>query len=248
MPRCLALCANRAKWAPKLAIDASREAIRKWGGDKNAITHIIFHSCTGFKAPGVELDVVDALNLTGIKRRLGINYMGCFGGFTGLNVAKSYALSSPNAVVLLVCVEICSCHMTLSENRSESLGNAVFSDGGAAVIIGAGRRGDWAIGSQETHTLGKESRSHMLWAPSNHAYNMFLDKSISTSLGMALFMNAKKYMRGEHPRPAPLTTIELDRTRDARRPAPPSFRFLERPSAHVHASPTLGSRLPSRLD
>eukprot|EP00963_Diacronema_lutheri_P013829 scaffold2843_cov465-Pavlova_lutheri.AAC.4 len=83
---------RQALWAtraPRLGIAAANKAVEQWGGDKQEITHLIFHSCTGFKAPGVELDILDALGLQNVRRRFGINYMGCFGAFTGLAAAKS---------------------------------------------------------------------------------------------------------------------------------------------------------------
>ncbi|CAB9501024.1 Chalcone synthase [Seminavis robusta] len=184
-----------AKWAPKMAIEASTKAIANWGGRKEDITHVIFHSCTGFKAPGVELDVVDALKLTGVRRRLGINYMGCFGGFTGMSVAKAFCEADPTATVLVVCAETCYAHISLSDNRSKSIGNCFFADGGAAAIIGAGRPGDWAITDQQTKTLGTETRELMTWRPSSFNYDMYLDKGIGLKFGMHLYWNMKSYLR-----------------------------------------------------
>ncbi len=64
------------EWAPELAVQAAKSAIAKWkGGSIDDITHVVFHSCTGFKAPGVELDLVDQLGLKNVRRRLGINFM-----------------------------------------------------------------------------------------------------------------------------------------------------------------------------
>ena len=184
--------AHWAKWAPKLATEAAEKALEKWGGSKDRITHVVVHSCTGFKAPGIELDLVDNLNLANVRRRLGINYMGCFGGFTGMAVAKSFAVSEPDAHVLLVCVEICTAHLTNNEERSKNLGNTIFSDGAAAAIIGPGDVGDWAIGNTMSWTLPKTSRSYMTWEPSNHAYYMHLDKKISEVFGVEFYFKMRK--------------------------------------------------------
>jgi predicted naringenin-chalcone synthase len=185
-----------AEWAPKMAIAAATQAIETWGGDKKEITHVVFHSCTGFKAPGVELDIVDALNLTGVRRRLGINYMGCFGGFTGMSVAKAFCEADPSALVLLVCSETCYAHIAFCNNRSKTIGNCFFADGAAAALIGPGRPGDWAISDQQTKTLGPETRGLMTWAPNDNCYDMYLDKSIGLKFGMHLYWNLKSYLRG----------------------------------------------------
>jgi predicted naringenin-chalcone synthase len=184
-----------AEWAPKMAIEATRMALDRWGGDKREITHVVFHSCTGFKAPGVELDIIDALGLTGVKRRLGINFMGCFGGFTGMSVAKSFVLSDPDSRVLLVCAELSGNCLTADTDRSKNLCNAIFGDGAAAVIVGPGRVGDWVIGEQVTRTLGKETRGFMKWSPTNYAYEMYLSKKIGWAFGSDMFFGLKKSFR-----------------------------------------------------
>lgn len=185
-----------AEWAPKMSIQAATRALEAWGGNKNTITHVVFHSCTGFKAPGVELDVIDALKLTGVTRRLGINYMGCFGGFTGMAVAKAFCEADPTSTVLVVCAECCYSHICFDNNRSKTIGNCFFADGASAVIIGAGRPGDWAISDQQTKTLGTDTRSLMTWEPSDSCYDMYLDKGIGMSFGMHLYWNLKSYLRG----------------------------------------------------
>mmetsp|Transcript_27380 Transcript_27380/g.89600 ORF Transcript_27380/g.89600 Transcript_27380/m.89600 type:complete len:455 (-) Transcript_27380:1001-2365(-) len=184
------------EWAPKLAVEAADKAVKAWGGDKRTITHVIFHSCTGFKAPGVELDIVDKLALTGVRRRLGINYMGCFGAFTGLSVAKSFVASEPGAVVLLVCTELCSLHVTMSESRSEMIGNCIFADGAAAAVVGAGKEGDWSLARAKTITLGQDTRDMMTWHSRTHAYRMWLDKSIGQSMAWSLFGSWKQMLLG----------------------------------------------------
>ena len=185
-----------AEWAPKMSIEAATKAIASWGGNKDDITHVVFHSCTGFKAPGVELDVIDALKLTNVRRRLGINYMGCFGGFTGMSVAKAFFEADPTSTILLVCAETCYSHICFSDNRSKTIGNCFFADGASAVVIGAGRPGDWAISDQQTKTLGTDTRCLMTWQPSNSAYDMYLDKGIGMSFGMHMYWNLKSYLRG----------------------------------------------------
>lgn len=183
------------EWAPKMAIEAATQAINEWGGNKSDITHVICHSCTGFKAPGIELDVIDTLKLTNVRRRLGINYMGCFGAFTGMSVAKAFCEADPEATVLLVCTETCFPHIAFDENRSKCIGNCFFADGAGAMIVGAGKPGDWAISDQQTKTLGIETRQLMTWQPNDHCYDMFLDKSIGLKFGMHLYWNLKSYLR-----------------------------------------------------
>jgi len=70
----------------------------------------LFHSCTGFKAPGIELDIIEQLELPNVKRKFGVNFMGCFGGFTILQTAKYICEAEPGSHVLCVCCELCTLH------------------------------------------------------------------------------------------------------------------------------------------
>lgn len=183
------------KYAKATAIEAARKAIDNWGGDKQKITHVVFHSCTGFKAPGIELDVIDALSLTGVKRRLGINFMGCFGGFTGISVAKSFCTSDPGGITLVVCAESCTAHLSNATDKSELLGSVIFADGAAACIVGPGQYGDWAIGNTLTKTLGKGTRDMMTWFPSDKNYRMYLSKEIGNQFGVGLLVTLRSVIK-----------------------------------------------------
>ena len=80
--------------APKLAEAACQKSLQQWGGDRKEITHIISVSCTGMIAPGIEFLLIDRLGLSANVDRLGINFMGCFGAFKGLSIAKALAQQS----------------------------------------------------------------------------------------------------------------------------------------------------------
>ena len=75
-------------------------------------------------------------------------YMGCFGAIRGLSVAKAIARESPTHRVLLVCTELCSLHFQADHAIDTFIGNALFSDGAAGVIVGnpaAGESPSWEI-------------------------------------------------------------------------------------------------------
>ena len=77
------------RFAPALAERAGRAALAKWRhGSASDITHVIVHSCTGFSAPGLDFHLITSLGLRSGTRKIGVNFMGCFGGFTTMFVAK----------------------------------------------------------------------------------------------------------------------------------------------------------------
>lgn len=167
--------------APKLALSAAKDAIAMWGGHATDITHIISISCTGMMAPGIEFILQNALGLKDDVQRLGINFMGCFGAFKGLAIANSLAKENPNNRILVVCTELCTLHFQVSIRPEVLIGNALFADGAAAVIVGSQIREKeislWSIKKSSSYAL-KNSQDKMTWTASNHGYVMTLDREV----------------------------------------------------------------------
>lgn len=124
------------------ALKVSMEAIRKClnriaSFDVKTITHLIVVSCTGMYAPGLDIDLVKALNLSTHTQRLGINFMGCYAAFNALKQADIICHSDSTAKVLVVCTELCSIHFQKQNTEDNLLANALFADGSAAVLVEA---------------------------------------------------------------------------------------------------------------
>jgi len=133
--------ARAALWeehAPKLAVAAARQALAQWpGGTAADVTHVVVHSCTGFSAPGLDYELIAALGLRSDTRKLGVNFMGCFGFFTAAYVARQIVAADDTgaAVVLVVCAETSSVHLSATPTPELIVGNALFADGAAAAVI-----------------------------------------------------------------------------------------------------------------
>ncbi len=104
---------------------------------KSAITHLITVSCTGMYAPGIDIEIIQHLNLAPSIQRTSINFMGCYGAFNGMKVADSICRADPHATVLVVCVELCSIHIQKDFTLDNIISNAIFADGAGAMIIQA---------------------------------------------------------------------------------------------------------------
>ena len=101
------------------------------------ITHLITFSCTGMYAPGLDIQLVELLNLNRNVERTCINFMGCYAGINALKVAYHIVRSSPEAIVLLVGVELCTLHYQNNDHQDQVIANALFADGAAACIVSA---------------------------------------------------------------------------------------------------------------
>jgi predicted naringenin-chalcone synthase len=124
-----------ATYAPKIALQASQQAIATAKLTASEITHLIVVSCTGFSAPGIDIHLIKHLGLSYEISRTMIGFMGCHAAFNGLKSAHAICQSDRQAKVLLVCVELCSLHFQVADTLENTIINAIFSDGSAAAIL-----------------------------------------------------------------------------------------------------------------
>ncbi|PON33430.1 Thiolase-like [Parasponia andersonii] len=89
--------------------------------------------------PGADFQLIRSLGLKPTVKRVMLYHQGCFAGGTVLRIVKDLAKNNASARVLVVCSDI-----TISTFRGPSeddmaclVGQAIFGDGAAAVVIGA---------------------------------------------------------------------------------------------------------------
>ncbi len=122
--------------ALKYSVEAIEDCVKKAGIDKADLTDILFVSTTGLATPSMDALIINKLRLNPHINRTPVWGLGCGGGVSGMAKANTVAKSNPDAVVLLVAVELCS--LTLIKNdysKSNFIGSSLFSDGIAACII-----------------------------------------------------------------------------------------------------------------
>ena len=118
-----------------LAQSAVENCLQQVSISKNDITHLITVSCTGMQAPGLDIQLIEQLPLKRHTNRLAINFMGCYAAFNAIKTASAICQSDPEAKVLVVCVELCSLHFQKEKTDDNLLANALFGDGGAALLM-----------------------------------------------------------------------------------------------------------------
>ena len=100
-------------------------------------THLIVTSCTGFYAPGIDIQLVERFGLDpGIERTI-VGFMGCYAAVSALKLARHIVRSDGDARVLIVNIEICSLHMQRPTGVAHALGLSLFADGCAATLVSA---------------------------------------------------------------------------------------------------------------
>ena len=122
------------KHAAALSVDAIRECLEGRFREQE-ITHLITVSCTGMSAPGLDLQVMELLDLPKTIYRTSINFMGCYAAIHGLKMADSICMSDKKAKVLMVCTELCTIHFQRDPSMDNIASSLLFGDGSAAALI-----------------------------------------------------------------------------------------------------------------
>lgn len=99
------------------------------------ITHLITVSCTGMSAPGLDLQIAEAMDMKPEVFRTSVNFMGCYGAVHALKLAKLICDSTPDSNVLIIATEFCSIHFQKEYTPDSASSTILFSDGSAAVLV-----------------------------------------------------------------------------------------------------------------
>lgn len=152
--------------------------------DPKEFTHLILTSCTGFYAPGLDIDIIQNHGLSPSIERNILGFMGCYAGVTGLKMAKHLVQSDPSAKVLMVNLELCSLHWRDTQAPDQIVSFMLFGDGCAASCISSQESG---IRLESFWNLIRENtQQQMQWNIEDDGFFMVLDVQIPEELGSAL--------------------------------------------------------------
>ncbi len=177
------------QFAGALAHRATAEALLRAGCAPGRITHLFTVSCTGMRAPGVDIALIDSLGLPRDVRRAHVGFMGCHAAINALRLAADACRAHRDAVVLVVCVELCSLHFQYRGQGDRLLANSLFADGSAAAVVS--NRDDLpsesAIAlSDFASTIVPDSQDCMTWSIGDHGFEMTLALDVPGRIGAAI--------------------------------------------------------------
>jgi predicted naringenin-chalcone synthase len=128
----------RMEWYRKHAAPVSIDAINNCLADSYSskdITHLITVSCTGMSAPGLDLQIMEQMELARTIYRTSVNFMGCYAAIHALKMANDICIASPKAKVMIVCTELCTLHFQRDPGIDSVASSLLFGDGSAAVLV-----------------------------------------------------------------------------------------------------------------
>ncbi|MGH7210999.1 MAG: type III polyketide synthase, partial [Acetobacteraceae bacterium] len=120
-----------------LALAARAVAALAAPADVRRVTHLVVGSCTGFTAPGLDLQLAQRLGLRPDVQRTLVGFMGCAAAVPALRLARQSVLADPDARVLVVNAELCTLHMQETSGLESVLSFLLFADGASAALVSA---------------------------------------------------------------------------------------------------------------
>lgn len=171
--------------ALKLSLQAIRPVL---AAHSEPPTHLVYTSCTGLSAPGLEIELMRALQLPASTFRHTVNFMGCYAALHALRTAHYICEAEPEARVLVVCTELCSLHYQEATHDDALLSNLLFGDGSAALLLCGSAQSKGALlefeGFQSSLLPGGETE--MSWDLSGHGFEMKLSSYVPALLSAHL--------------------------------------------------------------
>ena len=173
---------HRLQWYKMHALPLSLKCANKCIDgiiEKKEITHLITVSCTGMSAPGLELELMEAMGLNTNTTRTAINFMGCYAAIHGLKMANDIVISQPGSKVLVVCTELCSLHFQKTFSENAITAPLLFGDGCAAVLVCDDNDEHKGIRLDSFYSeVLKDAKDSMSWNLSSNGFVMTLDANV----------------------------------------------------------------------
>lgn len=185
------------------SIQAVEESIASAQINKDEITDFIFVSTTGLSTPSLDALIINKMRLNQHINRMPVFGLGCAGGVAGYSKANILAIANPEAVVLLVAVELCSLTFLRNDfSKSNFIGSSLFADGVAACII---------TGDNHTHKtkndftfLGTQSKLYydsldvMGWEFLDTGFKVLFSSDIPTIIAQNINNDVTSFLEKHH--------------------------------------------------
>lgn len=173
---------KRMEWynkaAPALSVTAVKKCIRQ-KIKKEEITHLITVSCTGMSAPGLDLHIMESMDLPKNIFRTSVNFMGCYAAIHAMKLADSFCRNDPGAKVIIVCTELCTLHFQKETSMDSLASGLLFADGSAALLVANDKVGHEGLTIKNFHSeVRSNGKEDMSWQLSPTGFLMKLSASV----------------------------------------------------------------------
>ena len=191
--------------APPLFAAAAQAALDGAGIAASAVTHVVTVSCTGMFAPGPDYRLVRDLGLPPATERFHLGFVGCAAAMPALRLADALCAARPDAVVLVVCAELCTLHFRPSDDPEQIVAASVFADGAAAAVVSARTElRDGLVGPRLDlerfgTTVTTEGERDMAWTVGDAGFEMTLTAEVPRIIGREIRDAVGTFLAGDVP-------------------------------------------------
>ena len=171
------------KCAPALAGKAL-DRLKVSDAERRRIRHVLVTCCTGFYAPGLDFDIIDHLGLPDSIERTMVGFMGCYAAINALKLARHIVRSDPDALALVVNLELCSLHFHETQDLNEAISFLLFSDGCSVALVG-GEPSGFEMASFAATRI-ENSSDLITWRVGDLGFDMFLSGRVPNEIAKAM--------------------------------------------------------------
>lgn len=175
----------RMKWfqqhAAPLSMKAIKNCLEQYKDRK--ITHLITVSCTGMSAPGLDLELLELLELPATTFRTSVNFMGCYAAIHALKIADAFCKADKEANVLVVCTELCTLHFQKEYSVDNITSSMLFADGAAAVLVSGDENCPGLHIDSFYSVVAQKGKQDMAWELSSKGFLMTLSSYVADMIG-----------------------------------------------------------------
>lgn len=174
--------------APRLGKAALAQALAAADLDPTDIGLFTVASCTGYSTPGLDLVLARDMGMDATVQRLFVGHMGCYAALPALGAAADFVVARGRPAVVL-CVELTSLHIQpATDDPSQMVAHALFSDAAAAVVLEPGSSG---VGGSRPGGLtfvdmvavaDHSTADHMTWDITDLGFRMGLSPQVPSVL------------------------------------------------------------------
>ena len=188
------------KKAPQLSVDAVRNCIHDVIHAKE-ITHLITVSCTGMSAPGLDLQIIELMDLNKNIFRTSVNFMGCYAAIHALKIADAFCNRDKDAKVMIVCTELCTLHFQREATMDNIASSLLFGDGAAAVLVTADEATHEGLHIDQFYSeVIAKGKGDMAWELSSSGFLMTLSSYVPELIEEDFKAVVDKAIRKQYPK------------------------------------------------
>ncbi|GLY50403.1 type III polyketide synthase [Lentzea sp. NBRC 102530] len=168
-------------YARPLGHEAVSTALTEAGLEAADVGQLTVVSCTGYTAPGLDVQLAASLELAGDAQRLLVGHMGCYAALPAMATVAGYVNAHRRPAVML-CLELTSLHVQPStRDVGQIVSHALFGDAATAIVVSPGPGALEVVATSAV--TDPATADHMTWTVTDHGFRMSLSPQVPEVLG-----------------------------------------------------------------